>query len=236
MSNTHLISPVTDKRARNRLLFLVAFGWLVLGATNVPNKQQQISGIAAEQSNVARTPVQETIDQQKKSALPYKPVCEQPDDQAEYILCASIAQAAAADRANQISSASLRTNEVGIALLLLTLFATAWAAYAASRATKVAERLIDGSERPYLIVEFLEANFSGADAPQDFLVVKYRVRNVGGSVAIIDLYRDCLGFNSNLPEDWRRHLGGSNIAFIEKDGFMDTCVDSSVTQSELRKC
>ncbi len=82
---------------------------------------------------------------QQVAAKPYQPACSHPADGNEASLCASISQArsaieqaSAARAANEINSSLLYLNIAGVLLIALTLIATAWAAWSASRATKVA--------------------------------------------------------------------------------------------------
>jgi hypothetical protein len=147
-------------------------------------------------------------------------------------ICASMRQAQAAEEANSISQSTAVWNRWGVLAVIATLLASGWAAISASSASKASQRLIDSSERPYLIVEFLSATFCGDQAPIDVLAINYRVKNVGKSIAIIDLYRDELGFHSKMDKDWRRNLGGNNIYFIDSGEYIDRRVDAYIEKEE----
>jgi hypothetical protein len=146
----------------------------------------------------------------------YETNCEQPQNVEAADLCVQVAMAVAAGRANDIAAQNLVWSKIGLLGLILTLGATAWAAWAASRAARVAERIVDGSERPYLIVTNLRPNFLNYTARMGYLGVLFDIRNIGGSPATVDSIHSSLKFETKEDRKlFENHLGGNNIYIIE---------------------
>lgn len=142
----------------------------------------------------------------------------------------------AASRANEISEAALRLNREGFWLVCITLIATAVAAYANYRSARIAQNLIDGTNRPYLTVQLTSLNFAADSVPQGYLAVQYQIKNIGGSAAIIDTFHHTLEFSEpKKSKSMREWLGGSNIYVIEKDAAQQLTVSAKVSAEEFRR-
>ena len=118
----------------------------------------------------------------------------------------------AAQEANRIS-------RWGLIFLACTLFATICAAIAAIRSVQIAQSVVDSVNRPYLAIvpigDQLKLDFSAQEVPS----VKFRIKNIGGSAAVVDTYGARLNFEEQkVPKELEEWLGGSNIFVIEKDG------------------
>jgi hypothetical protein len=150
---------------------------------------------------------------------------------------AAWASALAAQDANTISRQVMLINKVGFLLIIFTLLATIWSAYASSRSVQIAQSVFESVNRPYLIIEYMDANFGFDSNPQNHLTVRFRIRNIGGAPAIIDTYGARLGFEElAYNDDWKNWLGGSNIFVIEKDGYSPFLqADAAVSDADFKR-
>lgn len=84
---------------------------------------------------------------QQERAQEYKPRCNAPRDREEVELCSELRSNEIAKSANRLSEIGLYLNGLGFLALVLTLGATAWAAWAAGQAASLAQAAIEQSER-----------------------------------------------------------------------------------------
>lgn len=115
--------------------------------------------------------------------VPYTYRCDAPRDSGELAACAAADQAKAAEKANAIALDSLWWNRLGIGAVVATLIATAWAAWAAARASNMAALSVDqyrDTEAADLVPNY-NLHYPGS--------VQIRLMNVGRSRAHV-LYAD----------------------------------------------
>jgi len=82
--------------------------------------------------------------------IAYREICRTPKDDAQAGVCASIAQASAAQTANELSREALKWNIAGIVAVTLTLIATSIASWAAIAAVRHSRRIGEAQTRAYL--------------------------------------------------------------------------------------
>lgn len=172
-----IYSGVLDPMPRGyRCIVLAVVGWLIL---------QPQHGAVAQQAAYNQQAAERNMQRGEIGKLPrteeYRPNCQRPQNREESDLCAQWGAVAAARRANDlaadanratrdansISAQTLLWTRLGFFAVVLTLFATAWAAWAAARAASMAERsvgLFKETEAGYLVpgVEIDSAGMSWA--------------------------------------------------------------------------
>lgn len=86
-------------------------------------------------------------------AQPYEPYCDTPRNQDDADLCAQWAAVQAVEESNRLNRLGLLLNFGESAALVVSLVFTAWAALAAAKAAREAERATEGSEKALAIAE-----------------------------------------------------------------------------------
>jgi len=88
----------------------------------------------------------------------YQPYCDAPQSRDDADLCSQWASAQAATESNRLSRISIRITGFEFGALIVSLIFTGWAAFAASKATKIAQDANDGAN------EAVDAALRSADA------------------------------------------------------------------------
>lgn len=85
------------------------------------------------------------------TAYPYQPYCDEPKERDDADLCAQWAAVQAVNEGNRLSRLSIRITGLEFGALIVSLIFTGWAALAAAKAAQIAEKAMDGADRPHLL-------------------------------------------------------------------------------------
>lgn len=163
-----------------RCVILAAFGWLILTGQQASSEQHAKQGQSAQHQQAAPQGAAPRPVGQLESPKPQQQTtCQNPKGETEISTCASIAQAAAANTANELSRRALSWNIAGIIVVTLTLLATAVASWAATSAVRHTRRIGEAQTRAYLSIKSVTANHF-----EFGLAFKVRVQNSGQSPAL----------------------------------------------------
>jgi len=175
-------------------------------AQDNPAPSQKTTKSSPAQNSKTPAPAAKTEPQNNESKKDLKPIIPADNPSIDERM-AKIAQ-----KANDFAEIQMWIALVGLVFIAITT-ALAWGAWWAGRRAAIAtEKQMMSVQRPYLIVEIISKNFKRFDLKQEYLGVHYRVRNIGGSPAFIELFSESLRFelhgenNKSIIED----LGGSN--------------------------
>lgn len=163
------------------LLGLLTAGYYQLEKADQPS-------YAEREYQPARSPgLAVTVEEAEIASKPYQPNCQSPKNREDADLCAQWAAVQAVEESNRLTRLAMRVNGLEIAAIVVTLIFTAWAAFAAASASRVAQkslRLYQHAESSLLI--------SGIETLRHG-VVKIYFKNVGRLPAFVAHFDACLG-------------------------------------------
>lgn len=187
--------------SRRYRLYIAAVGLASLLALSSSHREIERQPVEPREASHAASQQRDRASEPSKSAVPegqerqdrapqtepYRAPCDAPGNNEEAALCAQIAAAEEAKRANEIASASVLTNNVQAVGLVISIFLSGVAALTAVVATRAALRTVhafEGAEAGALAMQ-IEGRLERRDGK---LIVPLVFQNVGRSTVVVQYF------------------------------------------------